>query len=154
MFCWHSFTCFRVWHWKWNSCQLLITKGKWTSTLNFGPTRWSALNMGFVDKWPSRLQGQFVLLELGRLARLLVEIQKINNLAGLSRGAGSRAQPWHPFPHDEVMAWSTEAHANVMNFSPNPLQLIAHPHLLVRATSERWVLALFTSNGSYSLNQL
>ena len=28
--------------------------------LDFGPWMWSALNMGFVDKWSSRMQGQWV----------------------------------------------------------------------------------------------
>ena len=32
----------------------LITQWKWTYILEFGPWRWSALNMRFVDKWPSR----------------------------------------------------------------------------------------------------
>ena len=26
---------------------------------NFGPWRWSAFNMGLLDKWPSRMQGQW-----------------------------------------------------------------------------------------------
>ena len=36
----------------------LFTQWKWTYTLDIGPWRWSALNMGLVDKWPSRMQGQ------------------------------------------------------------------------------------------------
>ena len=36
----------------------LFTQWKWTYILGFGPWRWSALNMWFVDKWPSRMQGQ------------------------------------------------------------------------------------------------
>ena len=32
---------------------------KWTYILDFGPWRWSALNMGFVDKWHLRMQGQW-----------------------------------------------------------------------------------------------
>ena len=37
----------------------LFTQCKWTYILDLGPWRWSALNMGFVDKWPSRMQGQW-----------------------------------------------------------------------------------------------
>ena len=37
----------------------LSTQWKWTYILDFGLWRWSALNMGFVDKWPSRMQGQW-----------------------------------------------------------------------------------------------
>ena len=36
-----------------------FTQLKWTYILDFGPLRWSALNMGFVDKWPSRMQGEW-----------------------------------------------------------------------------------------------
>ena len=37
----------------------LFTQWKWTYTLDFEPWRWNALNMGFVEKWPSRMQWQW-----------------------------------------------------------------------------------------------
>ena len=33
----------------------LITQWKWTYILDFGPWRWSALNMDYMEKWPSIL---------------------------------------------------------------------------------------------------
>ena len=44
----------------------LFTQWKWTYILDFGPWGWSALNMGFVGKWPSRMQEQWVLFKIGR----------------------------------------------------------------------------------------
>ena len=44
--------------WKWNLNQS-FTQWKWTYTLDCGPWMWSALNIGFVDKLPSRLQGHW-----------------------------------------------------------------------------------------------
>ena len=35
----------------------LFTQWKWTYILDFGPWKWSALNMGYMDKHPSRMQG-------------------------------------------------------------------------------------------------
>ena len=35
----------------------LYTQWKWTYILDFGPWKWSALNMGYMDKRPSRMQG-------------------------------------------------------------------------------------------------
>ena len=43
----------------------LFTQWKWTHILGFGAWRWSALNMGYMDKWPSRMQGKFYFLKLG-----------------------------------------------------------------------------------------
>ena len=43
----------------------LFTQWKWTYILDFGPWRWSALNMGFVVKRPSRMQGQCFFAKLG-----------------------------------------------------------------------------------------
>ena len=36
-----------------------FTQRKWAYILHSGPWRWNAINMGFVDKWPSRMQGQW-----------------------------------------------------------------------------------------------
>ena len=46
---------------EWNPTQLLFTKGKWAYTLHVGPSRWSVVNMVFVNKRPSTMQEQFVL---------------------------------------------------------------------------------------------
>jgi hypothetical protein len=35
----------------------LFTQWKWTYILDFGPWKPSALNMGYMDKQPSRMQG-------------------------------------------------------------------------------------------------
>ena len=35
----------------------LLTQGMWTHILDFGPWKWSALNMDYMDKRPSRMQG-------------------------------------------------------------------------------------------------
>ena len=37
----------------------IFAQWKWAYILEFGPWRWGALNVGFVDKWPSRMQGQW-----------------------------------------------------------------------------------------------
>ena len=37
-----------------------LTQWKWTYILDLRSWRWSALNIGFVDKWPSRMQGQWL----------------------------------------------------------------------------------------------
>ena len=37
----------------------LFTQWRWTYILDFGPWKWSALNMKFVVKRPSRMQGQY-----------------------------------------------------------------------------------------------
>ena len=37
----------------------LFTQWKWTHILDFGPWKWFAANMRFVNKWPSRMQGQW-----------------------------------------------------------------------------------------------
>ena len=43
----------------WNDFSLNVwTKRRHTYILDFGPWKWSALNMGFVNKWPSGMQGQ------------------------------------------------------------------------------------------------
>ena len=45
--------------WKGNPNQLLITQWKWIlslSLLDFGPWQWSALDMGYMDKQPSKIQ--------------------------------------------------------------------------------------------------
>ena len=38
----------------------LLTTWKCTYILDFGPWGWSALNMGFVGEWPSRMQEQWI----------------------------------------------------------------------------------------------
>jgi hypothetical protein len=55
----------------------LFTQWKWTYILDFGPWRWSALNMGFVDEWPSRMQGQMVFSKSGGRAAVFGRVQKI-----------------------------------------------------------------------------
>ena len=44
--------------------------------LDFGPWRWSALNMGFVDKWPSRMQGQWFSWSWAGMQKCSVRSQK------------------------------------------------------------------------------
>ena len=52
--------------------------------LDFGPWRWSALNMGFVDifKWPSRMQGQWFSQSPTGGQKLLVGSRKSGFLFG------------------------------------------------------------------------
>ena len=54
-----------------------ITHWKWTYILDFGPWGWSALNMEFVGKWPSRMQERWVFLKSGRRAAVFGWVQKI-----------------------------------------------------------------------------
>ena len=54
----------------------LFTQWKWTCILDFGPWRWSALNKGFVDKWPSRMQGQWFLWSRAGGQQFLVRFKK------------------------------------------------------------------------------
>ena len=61
---WHSFICFRLYFGKEILVNRLFAKGEWTYRLDFGPSRWSALNMGFVNKQPSRMQGRWIRIEL------------------------------------------------------------------------------------------
>ena len=42
----------------------LLSESRERERESAGPWRWRALNMGFVDKWPSKMQGQ-LLLEVG-----------------------------------------------------------------------------------------
>ena len=51
---------------------------KWTSMImDFGPWRWSALNMGFVDKWPSRMQGQWFFWSWVGRSKVFGHVRKI-----------------------------------------------------------------------------
>ena len=52
-----------IWFHYWNEIPIncLFTNWKYTYVLDFRPWRWSAFNMGFVVKRPSRMQGQFFL---------------------------------------------------------------------------------------------
>jgi hypothetical protein len=61
MLSWHSFTCFRFRFGNEIAISCLFTKEKGTNILNFEPSRWSALNMRFVEKQPSKMQGGFFL---------------------------------------------------------------------------------------------
>ena len=36
--------------------EIPTTRWEWTYILDFGPWKWSALNMGYMDKQPSRMQ--------------------------------------------------------------------------------------------------
>jgi hypothetical protein len=44
----------------------LFTQWKWTFILDFEPWKWNALNMDYMDKQPSRMQGQFNFSEGGQ----------------------------------------------------------------------------------------
>jgi hypothetical protein len=91
MLYWHSFKCSRFRFKIEILVNCLFTKGKWTLILNFEPSRWNALNMGFVDKRSSRMQGRFFLNRAG-WRQLLVKIKEIKKLAELPGGAES----WPP----------------------------------------------------------
>ena len=56
---------------------MLTTQWKWAYILNFGPWWWSALNVGFVDKWTSRMQGQCFFKSQAREHQFSVGFKKI-----------------------------------------------------------------------------
>ena len=45
--------------------------------LDFEPWRWSALNMGLVDKWPSRIQGQWFFQSRAGWTKVFNRVQNI-----------------------------------------------------------------------------
>ena len=71
----------------------LFTQWKWTYILDFGPWKWSALNMGYMDKQPSRMQGQLHFSKSGGAGNSFLSRSKIFKFVfvGLPGGAGSRA---------------------------------------------------------------
>ena len=65
-------TCFiGSFTWQWNPNQLLIYSMEVNIyILDFGPWRWSALNyVGFVVKWPSRMQWAMSFSQVGRAGK-------------------------------------------------------------------------------------
>ena len=57
----------------------LSTHWKWTNILDFKSWRWSALDMGFVEKWSSRMQGQWFFRSRAERAEVIGRDQKILN---------------------------------------------------------------------------
>ena len=82
----------------------LLIREKWTYILNFGPSRWSAFNMGFVDQQPSRKQGQ-VLGNRARQQQLMVRIKTLFFLTGLPKVPNRKPWPWHSFPTWPMESW-------------------------------------------------
>ena len=75
---------------EWNPNQLLIY---WLTMhiyiYNSRPWRWSALNMGFVVKWPSKMQGQCFFRSWTGRTVLFGQIEKFSRSA-------APARIWHP----------------------------------------------------------
>jgi len=61
----------------------LFTRWKWTCVYiyDFGPWRWSVLNTGLVDKWPSRMQGQWFFRSQAGRHKFLVGSKKYGFLS-------------------------------------------------------------------------
>ena len=55
----------------------LFTQWKWAYILDFGPQKWSALNMKFMDKWPSRMQGPWSFQNRADMQQFFGQVQKI-----------------------------------------------------------------------------
>ena len=53
----------------WIPVNCIFSLCKWTYILDLGPWRWIAFNMGHMDKWPSRMQGQFYFSKSGGAGR-------------------------------------------------------------------------------------
>ena len=49
-----------------NPINCLLAQWKWTYILDFEPWKWSALDLGYMDKRPSRMQGQFYFSKLDK----------------------------------------------------------------------------------------
>ena len=61
----------------------LFTQWKWTHILDLGPWKWSALNMGHMNKRPSRMPGQFYSLKSGGADNnVLVEFKNLDLFCG------------------------------------------------------------------------
>ena len=71
----------------------LFTQWKWTYILDYGSWKWSVLNMGYMDKWLSRMQGQFYFSKSGIVGNNFQSGSKILLffLWGLPEGSKSRA---------------------------------------------------------------
>ena len=66
------------------------TQWKWTYVLDFGPWRWSALSVSYMNKRPSRMQGQFQFSKSGGAGNIFRSGYEIYLfiLWGLPRGVG------------------------------------------------------------------
>ena len=86
-----------------------------TIYIEFGSSRWSALNMGFVDKWPSITQERiFIYLKKGQgMQHLLVKIKKTKYKISYFGGAALGCQiagpgletPFTPWWGHESAGW-------------------------------------------------
>ena len=90
----------------------LFTHWKWSCILDFGSWRWNALTMRFVEKWPSKMQGQWLFQSRTGHATNFGRVQKFRILvfAGLPQPGSdtswkftgglfnilpNEAWPWH-----------------------------------------------------------
>ena len=66
------------WHFHFrNEIQVNLFFTDWKYTYVYiGPWRWSALNMGFVDNWPSRMQGKWFFWIWAEWAVVFGRVQK------------------------------------------------------------------------------
>ena len=92
----------------------LFTQWKWAYILDFGPWKWSALNMGYMDKQPSRMQRQ------ARSGRARVEVghgwgakalaffgdapARRSDVCNARRGY-LESPPWSPYTHFTNRDW-------------------------------------------------
>ena len=117
-----------------------FTQWKWTYILNFGPWRWNALNMGFVEKWPSRMQGQWFFLESSKVDRSFWA--GLENLVG-GRISSSVAHYWDAFSklYGSKNRCTYSGHRFKCIYSSN-----SHNHALWRPMKCFWRTAPFFPN--------
>ena len=136
---WHSFTSFGFHFRNEILINYLITKGNSTYKLNFGSSRWSALNMGFVDKRSSKMQRRFY-FNLGgrspgnRVGRATIASWNQNYLScsmRLPEDVGTYAMVLTPpSSYDGFMAQPRGTRPNDMSSNPNP-----QPSMLIWTTT-------------------
>ena len=75
----------------------LFTQWKWTCILDLEPWRWSALNMGYIDKRLSRMQGQSFLFQ-SRVERAVVFNRALKILNIFCGGCSEVLDRWIHIP--------------------------------------------------------
>jgi hypothetical protein len=115
----------------------LFAQWKWTYILDLGPWRWSAFNMGFVDKWPSRMQGQWFFRVGGQ--QFLVEYKK----SGFFWRTAAPAQIYLPWKVRE----------GKFNVPPNEVDG-TNPLTMLQIFYRKHYIALITRKDIYELQKL